>query len=123
MQIVPTNAPMLVTAHVPANDISDLRVGLPARVTLIAYNQRTTQPVDGVVTLVGADVQSDEATKTSFFVVQVRIDPASLAKAGPSVRLTPGMPVQVAIVIGKRTIMDYLLAPFTDAMRTAMHER
>ena len=123
MQIVPTNAPMLVTAHVPANDISDLRVGLPARVTLIAYNQRTTQPVDGTVSLVGADVQSDEATKQSFYTVQIRVDPESLAKAGSSVRLSPGMPVQVAIVIGSRTIMDYLLAPFTDAMRTAMHER
>lgn len=123
MQIVPINTPMLITAHVPSNDISDLKVGLPARVTLTAYNQRTTQPVDGEVILVGADIQADETTKTPFYVVQVRVDPESLAKAGTNVRLTPGMPVQVAIVIGKRTIMDYLLAPFTDALRTAMHER
>lgn len=123
MQIVPANVPLLVTAHVPPNEISDVRVGLPARVTLTAYNPRTTPPVDGRVVLVGADAQADEATKMSFYLVQVRVDPKGLAAAGPNVRLTPGMPASVAIVTGSRTVLDYLLAPFTDAMRSAMRER
>lgn len=123
MQIVPTGAPLTITVRVPPNDISDVRVGLPARVTLSAYNPRTTPQVDGEVTLVGADAQVDEATKATFYVAQVKVDPKALAEAGPNVRLTPGMPAVVSIVTGSRTVLDYLLAPFTDAMRTAMRER
>lgn len=123
LQIVPINVPLLVTAHVPTTSITDVRVGLPAEVTLSAYNPRTTKPVDGTVVLVGADAQVDEATKSTFYLAQIRVDPTSLARAGADVRLSPGMPAQVSIVTGKRTILDYLLAPFTDAMRTAMRER
>ena len=48
---------------------------------------------------------------------------APTAKAGPNVHLTPGMPASVAIVTGQRSILDYLLEPFTDSMRTALRER
>lgn len=123
LQIVPSDVPLLITARVPPNDISDVRVGLPARITLTAYNPRTTPQVDGTVVLVGADIQTDEATKQSYFLVQVRVDPKALALAGPKVRLTPGMPATVSIVTGSRTVLDYLLAPLTDAMRVAMRER
>lgn len=123
LDIVPANSELLITARVRPADIAEVRAGMPARVTLTAYNPRTTPQVDARVTLVSADATTDEQTRETYYVVQVRIAPADLAKAGPGVRLTPGMPAQVAIVTSSRTIMDYLLAPFTDAMRTSLRER
>lgn len=123
LQIVPANVPLLITARVPPNEISDVRVGLPARVTLTAYNSRTTPQVDGEVVLVGADAQTDEATKAPFFVAQIRVEPHSLAEAGSNVHLTPGMPALVSIVTGKRSVLDYILSPITDSLRVAMRER
>lgn len=123
LQIVPIGSPLVITARVKPADITDVRVGMQARVTLSAYNPRTTPQVEGKVILVGADAINDEASKQSYYQIQVSIDPAELAKAGPKVRLTPGMPTMVAVVTGSRTILDYLLAPLTDAMRTAMRER
>ena len=123
MQIVPVNQPLIITAMVRPTDIADVRTGMPARVTLTAYNPRTTPEVDATVESVGADAQVDEATKATFYTVRVKVAPADLARAGPKVRLTPGMPATVAIVTGSRTIMDYLLGPMTEAMRTAMRER
>ena len=123
LDIVPTDTPLIISAKVKPNDIAEIRVGMPARVTLTAYNPRTTPPIDGHVILVSADAASDEQGKESFYLVQVKIDPATLAHAGPDVRLTPGMTASVAIVTGSRSIMDYLLGPMTDAMRTAMRER
>ena len=123
MQIVPLNEPLIITAMVRPTDIADVREGMPARVTLTAYNARTTPQVDATVESVGADAQVDEATKATFYTVRVKVSPADLARAGPNVHLTPGMPATVAIVTGSRTIMDYLLGPMTEAMRTAMRER
>lgn len=124
MQIVPSQAPLIINVQVRPNDITDVRVGQPARITLTAYNSRTTPQVDGHVILVSADAVEDQYNRIPpYYLAQVRVDPKSLAAAGPNVRLTPGMQAMVSIVTGERTIMNYLLAPFTDAMRTAFRER
>ncbi|KKC26960.1 HlyD family type I secretion periplasmic adaptor subunit [Sphingomonas sp. SRS2] len=123
MQIVPANAKLVVTAEVSPKDIADVKVGMPAQVTLTAYSTHTTPPVEGHVTLVSADARINEKTGTSFFIAEVTITPEALAKAGPNVKLTPGMQAQVAIVTGSRSIMGYLIQPFTDAMHDSMREK
>jgi HlyD family secretion protein/epimerase transport system membrane fusion protein len=123
MQIVPVNQPLEITAMVKPTDIAEIRVGMPARVTLTAYNPRTTPEVDGTVSLVSADAGTDQATHATFYVVRVKVAPKDLARAGKDVHLSPGMPANVSIITSSRTIMSYLLAPITDAMRSAMRER
>ena len=131
LEIVPTGTALVLNARVKPNDIADVHVGMPARVTLTAYNPRTTPPIDGVVTLVSADTSTEDPTDPNrmnprtepFYLVQVKVDPAQLRKVGPGVHMTPGMQASVSVITGSRTIMDYLLGPMTDAMRTAMRER
>ncbi len=123
MQIVPSDAQLVIAADVPPKDISDVRRGMPARVTLLGYNPRTVSPVDGKVTLVSADAKTNEKTGQSNFLVEITVPAAALSQAGPNVRLTPGMPASVAIVTGDRTILSYLIEPFIDSFRTALRER
>ena len=131
LEIVPSNAPLILSARVRPNDIADVHVGMAARVTLMAYNPRTTPPLDGRVTLVSADATTDDPTvpgiagqaREPYYAVQVKVDPAQLAHLRPAVRMTPGMQASVSIITGSRTIMDYLLSPMTDAMRTALREK
>jgi HlyD family type I secretion membrane fusion protein len=123
MQIVPVNSRLLITARVRPQDISDVKTGMKARVTLTAYNPRTTPVLDGQVTLVSADATVEERTGEAYYVVQIRVEPSELARAGPGVRLSPGMPAQVAIVTRDRTILDYLLGPLTESMQTSLRER
>ena len=83
------------------------------------------------MTLVSADATLDDPGNPSaagqprepYYLVQVKVDPKQLAGIGNGVHLTPGMPAQVSIITGSRTIMDYLLGPLTEAMRTALRER
>jgi HlyD family secretion protein/epimerase transport system membrane fusion protein len=128
MEIVPTGTELVLNAHVKPNDIAEVRIGMPARVTLTAYNPRTTPQLDGRVTLVSADATTDDPSLTGqarepYYLVQVKIEPGQLARVGKDVHLTPGMQASVSIVTGSRTIMDYLLGPLTDAMRTALREK
>lgn len=123
MQVVPTDAQLIISAEVTPRDISDVRVGLPATVTLLGFNPRKVSPAEGTVTLVSADARTNEKTGVSYFLVEITVPATNLAKAGPNIRLTPGMPAQVAIVTGKRTILQYLLQPFTDSVKSALRER
>lgn len=123
MEIVPVGTPLLISTHVKPTDITDVRVGQTARITLTAYNPRTTPPIEGKVFLVGADVTVDERSGEGYYVVQIQIPPEELRKAGPKVHLAPGMPAAVAIVTGNRTILDYLIGPFVESMEASMRDR
>jgi HlyD family secretion protein len=131
LDIVPSGTALVLNAHVKPNDIADVHVGMPARVTLTAYNPRTTPPIDGRVAVVAADATMDDPSAGGqggqqhepYYLVQIKIDPAQLTKSGSNVHMTPGMQASVSIITGSRTIMDYLLAPMTDALRTAMREK
>lgn len=123
MQVVPANAKMIILCEVDPKDIADVKVGMPARVTITAYNASTTPQITGHVTLVSADAKVNERTGLSRFAAEVTITPAELAAAGPNVKLAPGMQAQVAIVTGSRSIMAYLLQPFTNAIHDSMLEK
>jgi HlyD family type I secretion membrane fusion protein len=125
MDIVPNDTALVLNAKVRPNDIAEVRVGMPARITLTAFNPRTTPQLDGHVTLVSADATVDEQgqSREMYYLVQIKVDPGQLARIGNGVHMTPGMQAQVNIVTGSRTIMDYLLGPMTESMRTALRER
>src|SRR3546814_8115686 len=102
---------MIVEVHVAPRNIDSLYVGLPVRVRLTAYNQRTLPPLDGELRYVSADQQIDERTGDPYFVARASIDPESIANAPEEVQLHPGMPAEVVIVTGERRVIDYLAAP------------
>ena len=94
---------------------------LPATIRFVAYKQRTTPVVEGRVTRVSADAVTEERTGISYFLATVEVDADQLSRV-PQVRLYPGMPVEAAIVTGKRTMLAFLFQPFTDSFARAFHE-
>jgi multidrug efflux pump subunit AcrA (membrane-fusion protein) len=61
-------------------------------------------------------------TGESFFRARIEIDAAQLAALEPAVALTPGMPAEVYIMTGERSMLDYLLQPLFDSLRRAFRE-
>lgn len=122
MEIVPTLDKLVVEAHVEVTDIDKVRPDLPAQIRLLAYSQRTTPSLDGRVVWVSADRIDDDKTRTAYYTARVEVDQAQLA-ALTDVRLYPGMPVDVMIETGKRTMFQYLVAPFERTFAHAMREK
>ena len=75
----------------------------------------------GELTRVSADSFTDERSGASYFLARVAIDAAELKKLDGR-ELYPGMGAEVMIKTGKRTTMDYILAPLTDSLRRAFRE-
>lgn len=122
MSVVPANEPLIVSARIKPTDIDDVRAGMPARVRLSAFNYRKVSPVEAAVTTVSADQIVDEKSGQGFFVAEIRIPPQELAKLPKGAKITPGMPAEAMIVTGKRTVLAYIVSPFTDTISDALRE-
>jgi HlyD family type I secretion membrane fusion protein len=121
LDIVPEDDTLVIEAQVTPNDIDVVYAGLPAQVRLTAFKQRNTPMLDGKLTRVSADSFTDERSGPSYFLARVAIDAAELKKLDGRA-LYPGMGAEVMIKTGKRTTMDYILAPLTDSLRRAFRE-
>ncbi|MES2341254.1 MAG: HlyD family type I secretion periplasmic adaptor subunit [Pseudomonadota bacterium] len=122
MNIVPANAPLLISARIKPADIDDVRVGMKAQVRLTAFNYRKVSPVEGDVVAVSADQLVDQRSGEGYFRADVRIPPSQLAGLPKGVKLSPGMPAAVSIVTGSRTILSYIVSPLTDTIRDSLRE-
>lgn len=111
MEITPDDQRIVIETRADPNDRANLRPSLPARVRIGAYDYATFGMLDGYVTEVSADSISDEKG-WRFYRVNVEIDGSSASK---SIRqygaLIPGMTASADIIVGKRTILSYLLSP------------
>lgn len=124
MDIVPASEHLVLEARIGVNDIHDVRVGLPAEVTLTAYKTSTTPPVKASVTYVSADRLTARGPmgEMPYYAVRLEIDPRSLTEAG-NLKLYPGMAAQVSITTQSRTAFDYFIGPLRERMGKAFHEK
>ncbi|WP_259779832.1 HlyD family type I secretion periplasmic adaptor subunit [Aestuariispira ectoiniformans] len=136
MEIVPESDKLIVETRIKPQDIDSVHPGLPAEVRLSAYDRRTTPPIDGEVFYVSADrVQGEQSPgvggeerrrdtssePASYYTARITLDPESLAAAG-DLSLYPGMPADVMVVTGKRTLLDYILTPVGQVFERALRE-
>ena len=122
MDVVPSGAPLTVMASVNPRDIEEVYEGQSARVRLTGLNMRFNEDLKATVTVVGRDRMTEERTGEPYYRVDLRIDPAEVAKLRRGVELTPGMPAQAIIVTGDRTVLGFLISPITDTVNDAFRE-
>ena len=122
LEIVPRDEALIIEAQLSPLDIDSVHPGLEALVHLSALSQRELPRITGEVIDVSADAFTDENTGASFFRIRVQVDDEQLDALGNEIELTPGMPAEVIIVTGERTLVDYLVSPIRDSMRRALRE-
>jgi epimerase transport system membrane fusion protein len=121
LDIVPDDNPLHVETRVGVDAIAALHAGARADVRLTAYRQRTTPLMGGTVFYVSPDALTDRQTGAAYYVVQVRLDPASLRQNG-TVAVHPGMGAEVFVRTDDRTAIEFLLEPLLNAGRRSLRE-
>jgi HlyD family type I secretion membrane fusion protein len=122
LDIVADNEALMVELRINPTDIDTVEVGQEAEVRLTAFKLRTMPTLIGKVTYVAADVEIDQKAGVSFYRGRVQIDQAQLRQA-PNAKLTSGMPAEVMILAGERTLLQYLVQPLLDSFRRAFREQ
>lgn len=115
MEIIPEHDELIVEAAVSPADVEQVSVGQPVRIRLSTLNSTATPELSGKVIFVAADQTEDPKTGAAFFSVRAEIDPASLAGLG-NVRLRQGIPAEIFIETGSRSMLSYLTKPIADQL-------
>ncbi|WP_254600886.1 HlyD family type I secretion periplasmic adaptor subunit [Caulobacter sp. S45] len=127
MDIVPSAAPLVIDAQVPAASMDGLYVGQSTEIRIASMQDRKLPILNGRITKLSADSLADEKTGARYFTMEVTvpIGEAALLKElrGSAGTLRAGLPVQVMVPLRKRTAFQYLTEPLTQAMWTAGRER
>jgi RND family efflux transporter MFP subunit len=121
MAIVPKDEGLFIDAQIDPNDIDVVRPGLEAHVRLTPYNARFMPPLPGKVTHVSPDRFTDPKTNAIYYQARIALlkKPSEIDK---NMKLYPGMPAEVIIVTGERTMLAYLFSPITRSFRRAFRE-
>lgn len=123
MDIVPSDDPLVVEGQLPVNLVDRVHPGLPTELIFSAFNSNRTPHIDGVVEQVAADRTVDERTGNAFYKVRVKVTPKGAKMvAEHKLDIRPGMPVELFVKTGERTMMNYLLKPVLDRAKSALTE-
>jgi len=124
MEIAPESDNLIIEGKVAVGDISDVKLGQDAEVTLTAFKSSTTPPVKAKVTYISDDRLTTQTYQGEmpYFAAHLELDPASL-KMLDGLQLVPGMQAQVSIATMPRTAFDYFIGPLRERMKKAYHAK
>ena len=119
LELTPEGAVRTVEAMVNPADRAELRPDLPVVVKLTAFDFTIFGTLTGKVTEISADTVSNDKGER-YFRVRVAVDNDSLQRFGHEV--TPGLIANADIVVGQRTVMEYLVSPLRRMQSQALRE-
>lgn len=123
MDIVPKGETLLVDAKIPPHVIDRVRVGDATDVRFSAFAHSPQLVLDARLVSVSGDAitENQGPVVLSYYLGRVEVTPAGVRQLGKRV-LQPGMPAEVLIKTGERTLLSYLLHPLTKRVAAAMKE-
>ncbi|MDV6340419.1 HlyD family type I secretion periplasmic adaptor subunit [Nitrosomonas sp. Is24] len=121
MDIVPSDDMLIITGQVPVHLIDRVHVDLPVDLIFSALNQKQTPNIPGTVTQVSADRLMDERSGLPFYNIKAKVTPEGMKKLTDQ-QIRAGMPVEIFIKTGERSLMSYLFKPILDRVHSALSE-
>ena len=110
MDIVPLDDTLLIEAKILPKDIAFLHEGQEVIVKISAYDYHIYGGLQGTLESISADTVEDKMGNY-FYIVKVRTKKSSLVYKDKNLPLIPGMIVTADILIGRKTLFDYLMKP------------
>ena len=122
LDVVPENQSLLLEAHIPPHLIDKIQTGLPTDIRFNTFAHSPQLVVQGKVLSVSGDLLADPANpQFSYFLARVQVTPEGLKTLG-SRQMQPGMPAEIVIKTGERSMLTYLLHPLMKRMAASLKE-
>lgn len=122
VELVPLNDTLIVEVELPTQDIGYIAIGQDASIKLNSPDLSRFGSIDGRVIEISPDtlIRSDGIP---YYRVRIETGKDRFERNGQVFRLYPGAQVVASIKTGKRTVVEYILAPFISTMGEALRER
>lgn len=121
MDIVPANESLVLETRVLPHLIDSVHAGMPVDVRFSSFARSPQLVVEGKVTSVSGDLLVDPQSGMNYYLARVVLTPEGLKKLGKR-QMQPGMPVEVVLKTGERSMLTYLLHPLTKRIAASMNE-
>lgn len=123
MEIVPAQDALVVEGQLPVNLVDKVRPGLPTELIFSAFNTNQTPHIPGELVQIAADRTVDEKSGAAYYKVRARVTPEGARLiAQRKLEIVSGMPVELFVKTGERTMMSYLMKPIVDRAHSALSE-
>jgi HlyD family secretion protein len=122
MELVPEDEELIVNARVSPIDVDNVAVGLMTEVRFTAFKTKLIPIMLGTVETVSGDVITpDNANEPPYYLARITVDEKDIPLEIKD-RLSAGMPADVVITTGERTVINFIASPLMDAVRKSMIE-
>ena len=122
LEMIPVDDDLVLEVEVAPTDIAYVIKDQRAVVQLSAFDFAVYGSLEGVVMNVSADtITKDDGT--TWYICLVSIPSDGVTSMSRKLEILPGMQATVNIVSGSKTILQYLLQPFTNIKNKAFRER
>lgn len=123
LDIVSQDTDLYVVAQVQITDIDKVKNGLIADLRFSAFDLKLTKVIEGEVFHVSADSFIDEKNGAHYYQAKIRMTPQGAEQAREhGFNLVAGMPAEVMIKTGERTVLSYIVKPFADMLSRGFNE-
>jgi adhesin transport system membrane fusion protein len=122
VEIVPTNEKLYLEVKIKPSDIAFIHPGAEAKVKISAYDYAIHGGLIGKVVNISPDTITDKEENT-FYLIYIETEKNYLGTEENPLNIIPGMTVNVDIVTGKKTVMQYILKPILKSKQYVFSER
>ena len=122
MQIVPVEDEVIIESRLMPDEVGYVRLGQVADIRVDSYDSSRFGTLKGSVRQISPSTYLDEKANP-YYKVKVGLDKSWLGELEGQMAVIPGMTVQVDIITGSKTIMQYLLKPVTRGFQSAFTQR
>lgn len=121
LDIVPVADRMVIEARVSPDDIDIVQIGSRCRVRFTAYKANANLRLEGIVREVSATTFHDEKSGAAYYTARIEAQDGQL-HSEVKLQLRPGMLVEVEIIGGARSPLQYLFEPISQSLGRAFKE-
>ena len=121
LELVPSNDELVVESRFALQAGEKLRAGQPADLVFTSLDRTRTPLLHGQVLTVSADKLDDTRNGASYLRVRVALPPAERARL-EGVELRAGLPVDVMVKLGERSLLAWWLKPLSDRLGRTFSE-
>jgi adhesin transport system membrane fusion protein len=119
LELTPMNGELVIEAHIRPSDRGELRPGLPAKIKLSAYDYAVYGSLPGRVEEISADTLPDDRGER-YYRITVSVQKDFAARVDKPI--FPGMTASVDVVVGRRTVLQYVISPVRHFFQSAFRE-
>lgn len=122
LEIIPLDDDLVVIAKISPVDIDNINVSQSAEVRFPAFSSKTTPTIWGKIVVISQDVvEPTNPNEQPYYQARIEVEDKDVPDEIRG-NLLPGMPAEIIIPTGERTLAQYIAKPLTDSFHKSLRE-